>query len=183
MPMSESILSRAWRSVRKAAAWGRVLDRWPDSAELAKRMKEAEMVDEQSAYLARELESLGPTRRRVIGRMRAVIHCLKDGQYIEGGIIDGLYEVGCEIADEIDALKAKAVECAKDALLDTISDISEAYWAASWQEGIVAAIKKAVTDPEADRRVWGIVQLSEAEVTVLRRLSEDAGGWPDEDAE
>ena len=84
------------------------------------------------------------------------------------------------MADEIDALKAKAVEYAKDALLDNISDISETYWAASWQEGIVAEIKKAVTDPAADRRVWGGTQLSEAEVTVLRRLSEDAGGWPDD---
>jgi len=91
-----------------------------------------------------------------------------------------LAQVGMAQETEIAALKAKVVEYAKDALLDTISDISETYWAASWQQGIVAAIKKAVTDPAADRRVWGRMQLSDAEVTVLRGLAEDAGGWPDD---
>lgn len=91
-------------------------------------------------------------------------------------IVDLLDKKDAEIA----ALKAKAVEYAKDALLDSISDISETYWAASWQQGIVAALKKAVTDPAADRRVWGRIQLSEAEVTVLSRLAADAGGWPEE---
>lgn len=82
---------------------------------------------------------------------------------------------------EIAALKTKVVEYAKDALLDAISDISETYWAASWQEGIVAELKKAVTDPAADRHVWGRVQLSEAEVIMLSSLAADAGGWPDEE--
>jgi len=31
-------------TLREAAAWGRVAGRWPDSAELEKRMKEAEMA-------------------------------------------------------------------------------------------------------------------------------------------
>lgn len=144
-------------------------DRKPTGAEVA-----------YGLALERELDNLEPTRKRIIGRMRAAIRCLKDGQYIDGAITDGLYEVGVEISDEIAALKAKVVEYAKNALLDTISDISETYWAASWQEGIVAAIKKAVTDPEADQRVWGRVRLNESEVVGLRRLSEDAGGWPDD---
>lgn len=45
------------------------------------------------------------TRDRIVGRMRGVIRCIKDGQYIEGAIIDGLYEVGVEIADEIIKLR------------------------------------------------------------------------------
>ncbi len=52
------------------------------------------------------------TRERVVSRMRSAIRCLKDGSYIEGAIIDGLYEIGVELADEISGLKA-ALEKAK----------------------------------------------------------------------
>lgn len=89
--------------------------------------------------------------------------------------------VGVAQEAEIVDLKRRVVEYAKAGLWDYVCYLSEQYWAATYQQGLMAAIKKAVTDPAADRRVWGRTQLSEAEIATLRRLSEDAGGWPDDD--
>jgi len=79
--------------------------------------------------------------------------------------------------------RLRVSEYAKIGLWDYVCYLSEQYWAATYQQGLMAAIKKAVTDPAADRRVWGGIQLSEAEIATLRKFADDAGGWPDEDEE
>ena len=76
--------------------------------------------------------------------------------------------------------RLRVAEYAKAGLWDYVCFLSEQYWAATYQQGLMAAIKKAVTDPAADRRVWNRTQLSEAEVATLRKLADDAGEWPEE---
>lgn len=116
------------------------------------------------------------TRDRIVGRMRAAIHCLKDGQYIDGAIIDGLYEVGVEIADEISGLRAELVEFKKSELARIMSDISEEHWAAGWLISNEFALWRMVSQPRA-RRDYGMGKVTKPEIRTMKALSDAIGGW------
>ena len=101
-------------------------------------------------------------------------------------IIEAVEPLGAcaQIADEIDAkdaeiakLHAELKEYRVAVLIAELSDLSEQYWAATWQAGFEYAVGVAVFDPSADRRVWGGRQLLEVEVERLRGLADRLGGW------
>ena len=47
------------------------------------------------------------TQDRIVARMKSVIRCIELGVHSESAIIDGLFEVGVEIAAEIDDLQER----------------------------------------------------------------------------
>ena len=78
---------------------------------------------------------------------------------------------------EAERLRAKLSECKAEVLHGLMSDISELHWAATWQSGLEYALWNAVSDPSADRRVWGGIQLGEDEIAQMKALSEEICGW------
>ncbi len=67
-----------------------------------------------------------------------------------------------------------ASEGAEAGLLALMTGISEEHWAASWMHGLEFALWRAV---EGGPRGYGMSEISERQIRLLRLLSEEADGW------
>lgn len=68
----------------------------------------------------------------------------------------------------------QADEGAQWGLLSLMTGISEEFWAAGWMSGLEYSLWVAV---EGGSRRYGMGELSERQVQLLRLLAEEAEGW------
>lgn len=63
---------------------------------------------------------------------------------------------------------------AQAALADAMSAISELAWNAGWMDGLEFALWQAV---ETGAARYGRIEIGQAQLDELKRLSDDCGGW------
>jgi hypothetical protein len=80
------------------------------------------------------------------------------------------------MSTDTDAKLARLRELSARSLEERMSDISEDHYAAGWMSGLQYDLWQML---RGGPRYYGMGSVSEADVTELRRLSEDAGGWHD----
>ena len=69
-----------------------------------------------------------------------------------------------------------AAEGAALGLLTLMTGLSEEHYSAGWLIGLERSLWAMVADPTSPRR-FGQGEVTERQVTLLRLLSEEAGGW------
>ena len=81
-----------------------------------------------------------------------------------------------ELLAEVDRLRATVAEYDRAHLRCLMSDISEDYWCAGWITSNELMLWRAITTDDATFGPFD-GNLTERELTALKRLSEPAGGW------
>lgn len=98
-------------------------------------------------------------------------------------LADALEAAQAEAARKAEERRAKryedlfcdlASEGAEAGLLALMTGISEQHWAASWMHGLEFSLWRAM---EGGPRGYGMSEISERQIRLLRLLSEEADGW------
>jgi hypothetical protein len=123
------------------------------------------------------------------GDTDAVIHAEPSECGLAGGFSIGTADNGASVAaawnrrstpaegaQSQDARDAELMESRRQKLVAVMRDLSEEHCCAGWMSGLEYSLWEMVSDTSASRR-YGQGDVSEADVTLLRTLAEQVGGW------